>query len=205
MIIAVVMVISAGIILVYNTWDNNRVEEESLETVTKLEELIGKNNFVNDTDDKNEENIESEGEAASSSDSDVSIDIKSSVNINGYNYIGIIYIPSLNNLAVPVIDTCTDANLKVSVCRYAGSLQNNNMVIAGHNYKSSFGKLSKLTTGSIAYFKSVDGTVYKYKCKEILTLSENDVYEMQTGDWDLTLFTCTYSGTSRLTLRFEIW
>ena len=47
--------------------------------------------------DKNEENIESEGEAASSSDSDVSTDIKSCVNINGYNYIGIIYIPSLNN------------------------------------------------------------------------------------------------------------
>lgn len=81
---------------------------------------------------------------------------------------------------------------------------NNDMVIAGHNYKSSFGQLYKLTTGTTMYFKDVEGNVYKYKCKEILTLAPDAVYEMQTGDWDLTLFTCTYSGANRLTLRFEL-
>lgn len=199
MILAVLILMCAAVLLFHNTSENNRVEEESIDTVTKLEELVESNSALL----KDEENLESNINYTNL-DINSSIGTKTSIKINGLTYIGIIYIPSLNNLATPVIDTCTEKNLKVSVCRYAGNLESNNMVIAGHNYKSIFGKLSKLAIGDIAYFKDLEGNVYKYKCKEIIKLQENDVEKMQIGDWDLTLFTCTYDGKERLTFRFEL-
>lgn len=46
--------------------------------------------------------------------------------------------------------------------------------------------------------------VYKYSCKAIETLEPTQVEEMITGDWDLTLFTCTYNNAKRVGYRFEL-
>ena len=35
------------------------------------------------------------------------------------------------------------------------------------------------------------------------TLGKYDVEKMTSGDWDLTLFTCTYGGKSRVTVRCQ--
>ena len=201
MVLAVILVIIAGTILYFNTTENNRVEEETINTITEIENLIDQNNALRDA--MLEENSSSEI-ILKNIDKDKAVGAKASTKVNGITYIGIIYIPSLNNLAVPIIDTCTESNLKISACRYAGNLEENNIVIAGHNYKSLFGKLTKLSVGNILYFKDLEGNAHKYKCTEILTLNENDVEKMQTGNWDLTLFTCTYRGNQRLTYRFEI-
>ena len=197
MIFAVFMLIGAGILLFYNSKENNRVEQESLETVTELEDIL-------EQQITEQNNNKIEDETNDNGNSTVSSNDRTSISVNGHNYIGIVYIPILNNLALPVIEDCTDSNLKVSVCRYSGSLKENNIVIAGHNYKSSFGKLSSLKVGNIVYFKDVNGAVYKYHCKSIETLSPKSVNEMVTGDWDLTLFTCTYNGANRMACRFEL-
>lgn len=175
----------------YNSSENNRVEEDNLETVTELENIL-------------EQRITEQNNQAQDGENNVIAPNRTSININGHDYIGIVYIPILNNLALPVIEICNNDNLRVSICKYSGSIQENNIVIAGHNYKSSFGKLSNLSVGNIAYFKDVNGTVYKYHCKAIETLAPSKVYEMQTGDWDLTLFTCTYNGANRVAYRFEL-
>ena len=189
MIFAILLLISAAILLYYNSSESNRVEEDNLQTVTELEALF-----------------EQELEKKESKDTQNGAihENRTSININGHDYIGIVYIPTLNNLALPVIENCTESNLRVSVCKYSGSIAESNLVIAGHNYKSSFGKLSKLSVGNIAYFKDANGAVYKYTCKAIETLSPKSVEEMITGDWDLTLFTCTYNGANRLAYRFEL-
>ena len=197
MIFAVLMLVSAGILLFYNSKENNRVEQESLETVTELENIL-EQQITEQNNNKIEEETNETG------NSTVSLNDRTSISVNGHNYIGIVYIPILNNLALPVIEECTESNLKVSVCRYSGSLKENNIVIAGHNYKSSFGKLSSLKVGNIVYFKDVNGAVYKYNCKSIETLPPKSVNEMVTGDWDLTLFTCTYNGNNRVVYRFEL-
>jgi sortase A len=120
-------------------------------------------------------------------------------------YIGILYFPQISNLAVPVIDDCTDENLKKYACRYSGNIDENNMVIAGHSYKSIFGKLSsKLEEGDIIYFKTLDGIVHKYKLTNIEKLLPTDVTQMQTGDWDFTIFTCSYDNQKRIAYRFDI-
>ena len=196
MIFAILMIVGAGILLFYNSKENNRVEQESLETVTELENIL-EQQIIEQNNDKIEETKDTGNSTVSSND-------RTSISVNGHNYIGIVYIPILNNLALPVIEDCTESNLKVSVCRYSGSLKENNIVIAGHNYKSSFGKLSSLKVGNIVYFKDVNGAVYKYHCKSIETLSPKSVNEMVTGDWDLTLFTCTYNGANRVAYRFEL-
>ena len=187
MFVAVLLLISAAILLVYNTTENTRVEEENLEVVTELEKIF---------EEKQEEQLQDENQEP--------IENVASININGNNYIGIVYIPILDNLALPVIDECNKVNLKISICKYSGSIESGNFVIAGHNYKASFGKLSKLAIGNIAYFKDANGAVYKYKCKAIEVLTPNQVEKMNTGDWDLTLFTCTYNNVNRLACRFEL-
>ena len=58
--------------------------------------------------------------------------------------------------------------------------------------------------GNIVYFKDTNGVVYKYSCKAIETLKPEQVKEMVSGDWDLTLFTCTYNNVNRLAYRFEL-
>ena len=124
------------------------------------------------------------------------------IKINENNYIGILYIPDLNNLQMPIIDNWTYSNLNNSSCRYWGSTENNNLVIAGHNYKSGFGKLFNLKEGCIAYLKTINGIIYKYKLDKIEILEPNSVKEMVKSKYDLTLFTCTYGGRTRYTLRF---
>ncbi len=195
MIFAVILLIGAGILLFYNTQENDRVEKDNLETVTELEKIYEQNLAKN-------ENLE-ENSQKSEEQNGVYLDKFTSININGHDYMGIIYIPILDNLALPVLETYTPSNLKVSICKYSGGIEEGNFTIAGHNYKSSFGKLSKLSAGNIAYFKDVNGAVYKYTCKKIETLTPNQVKEMTTGEWDLTLFTCTYNNAYRLAYRFE--
>lgn len=198
MIFAVLMLASAGILSLYNSSEDTRVEEDNLETVTQLENILEKQN-------DNQNNVQNSEKTENTENSAISLsNNKTSINIKGNNYIGIIYIPILNNLALPVIEDCTVNNLKVSVCKYSGNTNENNLVIAGHNYKSSFGKLSRLNIGNLVYFKDVNGNVYKYHCKAIETLSPKSVNEMITGDWDLTLFTCTYNGANRIAYRFEL-
>lgn len=188
MAIAVIMLLCAGSLQIYNNFENNRVEKETVEVVSKIEEIYIKQ-IKQEQEENNQQNEPEEP--------------KKTVEIDGYNYIGLLSIPSLDNLTLPVINECSDKNLKKSICRYNGTAEKGNLVIGGHNYRYSFGKLSKLNEGSIVYFKNMEGTIYKYKCTEILTLSPQDVYELQTGNWDLTLFTCTYDNRNRLTLRFE--
>ena len=121
-------------------------------------------------------------------------------NVDGQKYIGVLRIPDLS-LELPVISNWSYPNLKNAPCRYAGSAYMNNMVIAAHNYNSHFGHLKDLSPGDEVTFTDVDGNVFQYEVSAIEILSPLAVEEMTNGDWDLTLFTCTVSGQSRVTVR----
>lgn len=47
----------------------------------------------------------------------------------------------------------------------------------------------------------MSGTAHRYTVMQVETLAPTAVEEMTGGDWDLTLFTCTYSGQARVTVR----
>ena len=122
--------------------------------------------------------------------------------IDGQTYIGVLEVPALS-LTLPVISEWSYPRLKIAPCRYTGSVYMDNMVIAAHNYQSHFGKLGRLSPDDDVTFTDVDGNVFAYKVVEIETLSPHAMEEMTTGDWDLTLFTCTIGGQSRVTVRCE--
>ncbi len=134
--------------------------------------------------------------------SQTSVKTMQAVCLEGQEYIGVIELPSLS-LELPVQKECSDAQLKASPCRYSGSFLDDSMILAGHNYKKHFGSLSALQTGDEVVFTDVTGQVYHYAVTEITSLDAYNTEEMQSGDWDLTLFTCNFNGQKRITVRCE--
>lgn len=122
--------------------------------------------------------------------------------INGRDYIGVLSIPSLE-LELPVISQWDYPALKVAPCRYSGSLYQDNLIICAHNYASHFGKLKELQPGDIVLFTDMDEHVVTFQMVERETLNPMDAEGMEAGDWDLTLFTCTIDGQTRVTIRLE--
>ena len=122
------------------------------------------------------------------------------VEVDGYDCIGILSVPVLD-LELPVLTDWSYAKLKKAPCHYYGSYYEKDFVIAAHNYKSHFGRLSKLQAGDIVVFTDVSGTVHYYEVVILETLPKNATKEMITSGFDLSLYTCTLGGGSRITVR----
>lgn len=123
-------------------------------------------------------------------------------NLKGYDYIGVLEIPALQ-LELPIMSTWDYTRLRIAPCRYQGSAYLHNMILCAHNYASHFGQIKNLSTGDNVTFTDVDGNVFFYKVAAIETMAPTAVEEMEAGEWDLTLFTCTIGGSTRVTVRCE--
>ncbi len=124
------------------------------------------------------------------------------VDVDGRSFIGTVGIPSLN-LLLPIQNEWSGDNAKVSVCRYVGSVYDNDLIVAGHNYVEHFGNLKELSTGDEVVVTDMNGKSFYFQVVNIETLGAYDVDEMEAGEWDLTLFTCTIGGQNRVTVRCE--
>ena len=123
--------------------------------------------------------------------------------VDGLSYIGILEIPALN-LSLPIISQWSSSASKTAPCRYVGSAYTNDLVIAGHNYRSHFANLKNVPEGSPVYFTDMDGNRFEYRVAVIETLHGTDVEAMTGGGWDLSLFTCTMNGQYRATVRCNL-
>ena len=124
------------------------------------------------------------------------------VEIDGYDYIGYLDIPSLE-LSLPVMSEWSYPQLKIAPCRYAGSVYLDDMILAAHNYDRHFGRLKNLEGGELVRFTDVDGNVFDFSVTELELLWPEQTEEMLSGEWDLTLFTCTLGGRQRVTVRCD--
>lgn len=122
------------------------------------------------------------------------------VEINGYAYIGYLYFPTLE-LELPVMDQLDNTRLRRAPCWYSGSYYTDDLVIAAHNYRSSFGQLKNILQGDIVCFTDMDGNLHGYIVESIELLAPTDVEVMKHSEFDLSLYTCTYDGSQRLTVR----
>lgn len=119
--------------------------------------------------------------------------------LDGNLYIGCLSIPKVG-LDLPVMSSWSYPKLSIAPCRYAGSVRGEDLVLMAHNYDSHFGRLSRLDPGDSVVFTDMDGNAIYYEVVGEDVLPPNAVDELTSGDFDLTLFTCTYGGANRLTI-----
>jgi len=187
LIIAGIICIAAALLLIlFNILDSMRADKEIQDISDKFETIM------------EDEAPNSEGEAVNYYVPEGSK--MPARKIDERNYIGILEIPSLK-LSLPVLNDWSYPNLRVAPCRYTGNVYEDNMIIAAHNYASHFGKIKKLAPGAQVVFKDVDGIVYNYEVLATEVLGSHSSAEMESGEWDLTLFTCTIGGQYRVTVR----
>ena len=122
------------------------------------------------------------------------------VAVGKYDSVGILSIPVLE-LELPVLTDWNYEKLKSAPCHYFGSCYETDFVIAAHNYPSHFGRLKQLQPGDLVLFTDVEGTVHCYEVVLRETLAATATEEMITSGFDLSLYTCTPGGNSRVTVR----
>lgn len=182
---------------VYNLWDGYRAEQ-SREKL--LEEYRDKN-----------QNISDEGEQAEESDGQIpdyqlnpEMEMPEIIleDLDGAACIGVLEIPAID-LKLPVLSEWSYPLLKKAPCRYSGSAYLDNLVIAAHNYRTHFGKLKELETGDEVIFTDAAGNRFEYKVAVVEALTPQSVEDMTSGEWALSLFTCTLDGKNRVTVRCD--
>lgn len=125
------------------------------------------------------------------------------ITIDGIRFCGMLKISKID-LSLPIVFDYSDENLDKGPCLYDGSIYTGNAIIAGHNFGGHFGRLPELTLNDTVVFEDSDGNIFTYKVVSIETVNGSDVDIMKDDyGWDLTLFTCTFSGNERHTVRLR--
>ena len=186
--IGFLFVVAAIILTSYNFWDDRRAAaasgaamEEILLDISKAKEM--------QEEETPDYFVAPEMEMPKSS-------------VGEYDYIGVLDIPALG-MNLPVVGELSYSALKVAPCRYTGSAYQDDLIIAAHNYSGHFGKIKRLQAGDDVFFTDMDGNLFSYQVVSMEVIKDTAVEDMRSGGYDLTLFTCTYSGESRVTIRCE--
>lgn len=122
------------------------------------------------------------------------------IEVEGHSYIGVLTLPTLS-LELPVMTSWSYPSLRIAPCRYVGTVRSNDLVIAAHNYLRHFGGLKDLSIGDEVAFTDVHNVTTVYEVAEVEVLQPTAVESMVFSDYDLSLFTCTYGGRTRFTVR----
>lgn len=119
--------------------------------------------------------------------------------VAGYESVGVLRIPALG-LELPVLDNWDYDRLKLAPCRYTGTAAGGDLILMGHNYRSHFKPLYQAEPGAAVEFTDVNGVRYSYVVDRIDTIKGSET-EKLPADYELSLFTCTPGGQSRLVVR----
>ena len=191
--LGVVCILSSVGFVVYNRWENKNAEEIAKDLLEDVQSIMDEKqpeqplpaDTVNLPDDP--EKIPTE---------------MPTVKVDGYDCIGILSVPVLD-LELPVLTEWSYAKLKKAPCHYYGTYYEKDFVIAAHNYKSHFGRLSELQAGDIVIFTDVNGADHCYEVVLLETLPKEATQEMIASGFALSLYTCTPGGASRVTVRCD--
>ena len=193
-----ILVTAAVLLLVYNLWDGHRARE-SEEAI--LAEYLQENKKASESPDASDkEDKQNIPDYLLNPDMDMpEYTLKS---LGDVACIGILEIPALD-LELPVISSWSYSSLRLAPCRYSGSAYKGDLVIAAHNYQSHFGGLRTLPEGSEVFFTDAVGNRFSYYVAVTEALTPWSVDNMTSGEWPLTLFTCTLDSQNRVTVRCE--
>lgn len=194
------LIAAAFFLTLFNIYDSMRAERDAggilHELEKEMEERLSADSFDHSgTSDGRDDQVRADYELFPDKEMPV-------IEVDGIWYIGILEIPVLD-MKLPVTEEWSYANLRESLCCYSGSLYQDDLVIAGHNYRRFFRNLNHLAPGTEIRFTDVEGNVFFYQAAwtEVLESDEGKEMTMASDDWDLTLFTCTYGGRQRMAVR----
>ena len=188
MTVGAVFIVGALALVGYNVWDSSRAASSAEEALVALEgEITPPALPANEEEFVADYQLDPEMEMPKES-------------IEGWDYLGKLTIPSLK-LELPILAAWSYPGLRKAPCRYAGSAYQNNLIIAAHNYARHFGGLKNLPPGSEVIFTDMVANEFIYEVSEVTVIQPTAIEEMKSGDWDLSLFTCTKGGAARVTVR----
>lgn len=190
MVLGAVLLAGALGLFLWNSQEARAAEESSVELMTRL---------VEELEEIEDSTVPLEYVGVPVEYLDPSAFEMTEVEINGHMYIGYLSIPSLE-LELPIMSGWDYSKLQIAPCRYYGSVMGEDLVLMAHNYPKHFGKISQLKEGDSVVFVDMDGITTRYEVVAQDVLDPYAVEEMVAGDFDLTLFTCTYGGASRVTV-----
>ena len=124
------------------------------------------------------------------------------VRSGAYDYIGYLVFPGYD-LTMPVAATWSFPAMEISPCRHTGSVYNDNLVVAGHNYKTEFDVLFRLEAGDTVTFTDVDGNVFTYTVREFASVTPDDSDTVMNSGYALTMYTCNWDTSERVTVFCE--
>ena len=192
MTIGLLLLAAALLLTGYNIWESNQAEKISNAALEEIMAHIEQTNAQGDTLQEMEV-----PDYVLFPDKEMP-----TVLVDGEYYVGAVQIPELD-LTLPILaGEWSYEKLQKAPCSYSGSIYKDNMIIAGHNYRSHFSPIKNLDVGSEIRFIDTEGNVFNYTIGWVDILRPTDVEKLtDSKDWDLTLFTCTYGGGERYTVR----
>lgn len=125
--------------------------------------------------------------------------------IDEYKVIGKIEIPKIK-IEKYILEKTDEKSLKKSVTKICGPNINRtgNFCIAGHNYQTMFGKLTKLENGDIIKLTDTYDRTVSYKVYSIQKVSPTDtdcLLQETNGEREVTLVTCTLGAVKRVVVK----
>lgn len=197
-----ILAVTAGLGLGgYNLWDNRRAEiqaDAALDAIARYRKEIAASNLNKVPEMTPELPEETPPEPPEEPDAPPPV-----LEVDNRRYIGTVSIPAIG-IVLPVQEDWSLALLRASPCRYMGSPYGRDLIICAHNYAAHFGRLKNLLPGDEVLFTDLEGAEFRYIVAELETLAGTAVEEMESGEWDLTLFTCTLGGQTRITVRCDL-
>lgn len=202
-ILGAMLILSALFLVFYNFRQDNQSGETASEILSELKEALPQTEavqpteFVESATHDNNDIFEEYEEVTETLPEEKLVEIDSNY------YIGTIQIPSLG-IELPVLSEWSYPNLNLSPCRYKGSISGGDLIIAAHNYRSHFGRINALNSGDSIIITDGNGISHSYEIIYSEIIDGYNIESMEFGsaeNWDLTIFTCTLSGQSRVTVR----
>ncbi len=200
--IGAVLTLLALLLFLFNEVRNVIMEAESFDIYTELQKSLSSETI--DIDGTNKIDAGSLIDVITDLETDTSTlpsEMKT-ITIGEYDYIGALEIPIID-LCLPIVSDWDYEKLDLAPCRQFGAIQTNDLVIAGHNYRRHFKYLYKLEAGDAVYLTDADGTIIEYVVAKNRTLKATEVDTVQNSEYDLVLYTCTYTGTERVVVFCE--
>lgn len=195
MVLGVLLVLGSLGLLLGNSREAAQAQQASAKLMPQLEQAIVENITAQESGTTPETNPIIPGTPLELMDPE---DLKmTEVEIDGHNYIGYLSIPSLS-LELPVMADWTYQKLRIAPCRMCGTTKEENLVVMAHNYSRHFGTIDQLRPGDEVVFVDMDNETTVYEVVVTDVVKPTAVDEVTSGDFDLTLFTCTYGGRTRI-------